>query len=414
VDAYGNHAIPGESFKFGMGLSKEKEKLASAKEYPFEGRWDHADGDIFEIIFTATVSGTCEMHVWADPLGKGDRQACPGSPFSVHVQAGPASSTASHVDGWAKESRGLDMHGKAIQVDTTQIIAGDTIFFRPQVLDANGNMAVLPEGKLLITMCTSDGMSNPLSYTPASRGGVTTYDARFECIVRGQHEAHITLFGEHIKGSPVDFEVLAARAEPGNCKLVMPKEPILFCNIPAVVTLQTYDKYGNPGHKGGLSTAARLQLVKQSLHDPTQLMPNNHTLETIDNGDGTYAVFVTVFKIAATLKLIVNMDKNLPAAGGELPAVTLNFVKDEETERQEREQKAAASPVSPDGDQSGPSPTRRRGSVSLMKKSILTVMEGMGKSDERRKKDPLVVAVEAFGEGAAKRNHAAGNVVAMP
>ena len=80
----------------------------------------------------------------------------------------------------------------------------------------------------------------------------------------------------------------------------------------ATVILQTYDRYGNPGNHGGLQTSARLQLIKSGIHDQTMLMPNNHTLETIDNGDGTYHICITVIKIAANIKLIVNMDKNLP------------------------------------------------------------------------------------------------------
>jgi len=57
----------------------------------------------------------------------------------------------------------------------------------------------------------------------------------------------------------------------------------------------------------------------------TTLVPNNHSVEVVDNEDGTYAVSVSLINLAATVKAIVNMDKNLPANGGELPAIQLSF-----------------------------------------------------------------------------------------
>ena len=97
----------------------------------------------------------------------------------------------------------------------------------------------------------------------------------------------------------------------------------------ATVVLHTHDKFGNHLDRGGLPVAARLQLVKQSVHDQTMLMPNNNSVEIVDKGDGTYHVEVMLIRLAATIKLIVNMDKNIPAAGGEMPPITLVFVKPE-------------------------------------------------------------------------------------
>jgi len=71
--------------------------------------------------------------------------------------------------------------------------------------------------------------------------------------------------------------------------------------------------------------ASRLQIVKNSPHDLTTLVPNNHTVEVVDNDDGTYSVSVSLINLAATVKAVVNMDKNLPANGGELPAIQLSF-----------------------------------------------------------------------------------------
>ena len=52
-----------------------------------------------------------------------------------------------------------------------------------------------------------------------------------------------------------------------------------------------------------------------------------HGLPTVDDQeDGTYLVRVATL-LSATVKLIVNMDKDLPATTGELPPLTLTFVK---------------------------------------------------------------------------------------
>jgi len=414
VDAFGNHALPGDVFQFGMAMLKDREKLAGAKPYPFEvrqvkpeesksvGRKGSTEGEFYDLSYVAYTAGACELHVWCDPTGKGERIAFPGSPFQLHVQAGRCSSSVSQVDGWTKESRGVDKHGKVIQQDTNKIIAGDNIFFRPQILDAYGNTAVLPENALAVKLITPDGKSTPLPYTPSARGGVTTYDVRYECTLRGPHSVHITLDGESIKGSPIEFDVLPAHAEPGMCKLVMPTEKVLYANTTATVLLETYDKFGNPSDSGGLATAARLQLQKQGVHDQTMLMPNNHTLETVDNGDGTYAVNITLIKIAATLKLIVNMDKNLPAAGGELPAVMLNFVKDEEAEKRLAEQQTATSPDSPG---SVPAPVgipnkELSKAGKQLKKSGEMVVEQL-RADPRKKKDVRLMAADALAAGSA-------------
>jgi hypothetical protein len=69
-----------------------------------------------------------------------------------------------------------------------------------------------------------------------------------------------------------------------------------------------------------------MQVVKNNAHDLTTLVSNNHSVEVSDNNDGTYNVSVQLIKIAATVKVIVNMDKNLPVNGGELPPVQLSIL----------------------------------------------------------------------------------------
>lgn len=97
----------------------------------------------------------------------------------------------------------------------------------------------------------------------------------------------------------------------------------------ATVILKTFDRFGNAMSKGGLPVAVRMQLIKSGVHDLTTLMPNNHATEIEDKEDGTYHVKVMLIKIAASVKVIVNMDKNIPAGGGELPAVQITFINPE-------------------------------------------------------------------------------------
>ena len=76
-------------------------------------------------------------------------------------------------------------------------------------------------------------------------------------------------------------------------------------------------------------------------------------------------------RFAGLVKLFVNMDKNIPANGGELPAMELRFVSScsEEAGRGER-----------------------------LKGAAHEIMEGFGAVDERREKDVLVAAAEAFAD----------------
>ena len=67
--------------------------------------------------------------------------------------------------------------------------------------------------------------------------------------------------------------------------------------------------------------------MKLSSSDNSILMPNNHSVTIEDRENGLYEVHVAVM-ISANVKLIVNMDKDLPGITGELPPLQLTFVKD--------------------------------------------------------------------------------------
>ena len=334
-DIFDNQTAPGPDLKLGLALLQGKTYKDVGESQDFTMAPVSADGCEHEVVFTPKVEGTFSLHVWAEEgtaAGKDKRERTPfvGSPFHCVVVAGKASPETSFVDGWSKESRAVDKHGKAVEQRPDLIIAGDSVICRPVICDALGNNTVPEEGSLSISILLPDGStigldSPSLKLIVASKGGVTTYDVRHEATRAGPHEVHFRLNGDPIKGSPVNFNVIAAVPEVKSAKLSPPTDVPLYSNIPYTIVLKTFDRFGNPIPHGGLSVATRLQIVKQGAHDLTTLVPNNHTVEIEDNEDGTYNVDVSLIKIAATVKVIVNMDKNIPASGGELPAIQLSF-----------------------------------------------------------------------------------------
>jgi len=342
-DQYTNAALPGTTSKFGLALLKSGEKNKEAKVHEHTMVCVNEDAGEYEITFTANKDGVFDLHLWSEELDsratKSERVPLPGSPFHLQVSPGAASPDMSFVDGYAKESRAVDNKhnsGKASQQDaansTNSIIAGDTITMRPQICDELGNPAPLPDGALDVQINFPDGTkqdlnSNSLKLTIQSKGGLTTYDIRHEATHAGEHEVHLLLDGAQIKGSPVCFSVEPAAPEVKMSKVELPPEPQpLYSNQTYTLVLKTYDRFGNRMRTGGLPVAGRLQLIKQGVHDLTTLMPNNHSIEVVDNDDGSYDVRVTLIKIASTVKAFVNMDKNIPAQGGELPPVQLVFI----------------------------------------------------------------------------------------
>ena len=84
---------------------------------------------------------------------------------------------------------------------------------------------------------------------------VTTYDIRHEAMLTGTHLVHIKLKGTHIQNSPLSFQVHPDRAEPVQCKLVGPKDP-LHANETHTAVVTTFDRYGNACDGGGLMVTA--------------------------------------------------------------------------------------------------------------------------------------------------------------
>ena len=533
VDAFGNIALPGPSLKFGLVLEKERQKLTAATEsMQFEGVWEKGDTGVYKIQFVAKAAGTCSLHVWCDlepHPGERTRTAFPGSPFSFVVVAGPASAAVSRVDGWSKVSKEERSVGgkKSVDMaalDNATIVAGDSLSIRPQIYDSWGNPTVLPaqlkvegkgkgeakgeadgkgdvkgngkgkgegegkgegkggegkggEGKLKV-FHEAPGKLQPdgtlkraerveMTFTSQSRGGQTTYDIRYDAHLAGTHQMYIKLDGQHIIGSPLSFYVQPDRPEPTLCKLHPPPDP-LYPDLPHVFTLVTFDRFHNKCVTGGLILTNRLQIVKQNVHDQTALMPNNHSFVTVDQGDGTYHLILQTI-MPCSLRLMVNLDKNLGNNSGELPGLMVQVVPDLERPDSGRGSDGSGSPLTSNqknaasftkgirsrqstgelskltpvkqaddsgspsnessskgddsaGDSGGTISAFGSGIISAfgsgassikgsgterLQKGVKAVMLGFGGSEQRRKKDALLMAVEVFvdGHGAIDSDH---------
>ena len=533
VDAFGNIALPGPSLKFGLVLEKERQKLTAATEsMQFEGVWEKGDTGVYKIQFVAKAAGTCSLHVWCDlepHPGERTRTAFPGSPFSFVVVAGPASAAVSRVDGWSKVSKEERSVGgkKSVDMaalDNATIVAGDSLSIRPQIYDSWGNPTVLPaqlkvegkgkgeakgeadgkgdvkgngkgkgegegkgegkggegkggEGKLKV-FHEAPGKLQPdgtlkraerveMTFTSQSRGGLTTYDIRYDAHMAGTHQMYIKLDGQHIIGSPLSFYVQPDRPEPTLCKLHPPPDP-LYPDLPHVFTLVTFDRFHNKCVTGGLILTNRLQIIKQNVHDQTALMPNNHSFVTVDQGDGTYHLILQT-TMPCSLRLMVNLDKNLGNNSGELPGLMVQVVPDLERPDSGRGSDGSGSPLTSNqknaasftkgirsrqstgelskltpvkqaddsgspsnessskgddsaGDSGGTISAFGSGTISAfgsgassikgsgterLQKGVKAVMLGFGGSEQRRKKDALLMAVEVFvdGHGAIDSDH---------
>lgn len=417
VDQFSNVAVPPPSMRFGLAFLKEKEKLSAAAPcHPFEQEWEAGDTGVCELRYVATNAGACGLHIWCDPNSTDERIPLPGSPFPVHVAAGKAAPKVSVVDTWTKivkEEKSINKAAQQGVTDPKLLYAGDTISIRPQIFDAFGNAAQLEEGALEVQHESPAGKTVPMAFTVNSRGGQTTYDIRHDTSVAGMHQVHVTIHGEHIKGSPMPFRVHADKADPPNCKITGLTGGQLMANEHGrYLVLKAFDRFNNEVETGGLSVTQRLQLMKQGVHDQTALMPTNHKVEVEDMENGEYHIHV-FFQMPCVTKMIVNMDKNMPSNVAELAPITLHCVEDPaasadaDTGKQvpALQRQATKSSLNMDSPGSGRStgsfrkdnPDRPRENTRL-KNAAEEMMLGFGTAEERRDKDGLIIAAEAFAD----------------
>jgi hypothetical protein len=358
VDTFSNAATPGDEMKLGMALVSEvvtqqtgdKPDISTAPSHKFERTW--VDEGQLKVTYIATVAGGNELHIWCDQAG-GMRTPLPGSPFSLSVFSGKGNLGNSEVTGYCRDAEAPDRAGGKWNVrnlpeyidDTRRIITGDVVLIRPKILDEFGNPAKLPDGALTVTHQFPNGDSEPVNVQPQTRGGLTTYDIRDTPLAAGTHEAHVLLYSKPIKGSPVKYVVGPDYHEAAMSVLEPPSPPEgmenLFTEEEYLVKLQLRDRFGNNCNRGGAIIAARLNYLKQGVHDSTSLTPTNHSCVVEDLDNGTYLVRVTLSLgsseralFPASLNLEVNLDKDPKErpTGINLPPVTLTFVRNPNTE----------------------------------------------------------------------------------
>ena len=343
-DSFGNIACPGDNCRLGIGMASDKKKLQDIKALPFEGKWTSDDSGEYVLTYRAAKAGHTELHVWYESRERSERLALPNSPFNLQVVSGLPNATKSQIQGWTKEQRGppdkahttkpkqganSTSSGDAVEQEDMKITAGDQVLMRPMILDEFGNQAQLAEGTLSVNLVKPDGSDTPLGLvtTHVKGSSLPYYEIKTETQIAGEHSVHVLLNGNAISGSPVVFTVSCGPPDPERSALVPPDKtdqlPTDY-EKPTTVMLKTFDKFGNACTFGGLLPQGRLTVVKQGVADNTLLMPNNHQVTVDDLGDGTYAARIQI-KIPASVKLIVNMDKNLPSQAGELQPVQLTF-----------------------------------------------------------------------------------------
>lgn len=378
IDQFDNPAAPGPEWTVGVAMVDGKTKM-KLTELPlhkqYTGIWRDAAKGEYELSYTAEHAGHAELHLWwqrtdlqppspNEPVPAGARESFPGSPFSVTVHAGEPTAGKTYLDqfsighdskksaGGGKGGEGKKPPAKTSESDESEgqltMIAGDTMSVRMFGVDSFDNPALMSEGTLTACVVQPDGSTCALEVVepssikrasaqqqrPGAGNGKQVFEVRYEAVVSGAHELQVFLHGAPIKGSPAPFVVLPAGATPQQCELSPPEnaDSLIGGDLeqPSIAWIKTRDKFGNPCATGGLRIAGRMNLVKQSNTDNTILMPNNHSVIIEDLEDGTYRVKVACL-LSCTVKLIVNMDKDLPGTSGELPPLQLTFIKKVET-----------------------------------------------------------------------------------
>ena len=373
-DQYGNPSTPGASWRVGLAITNSKKKVHDLDVHPdFTGEWSSTPGD-YVITYIAKQAGTIDLHVWCEMASAGRepdtvdalgfapevhaREPFPGSPFALHVTSGEPVASKSYLDGWtlaaiAHSTKSKATKGPAGKENSEQtagdanskiVTAGDTVSVRAFGVDQFENPAhvvpeklravvVAPDGTEIVPPLTDVTLRNAKGKDLQSKAGTsTTYEVRHDTIVSGTYGLHVFLEQVEINNSPIAFEVEPSAPVTQQSILIPPDNAealVADPDNPSVVMLHTLDRFGNRCTTGGLRVSGRCLLVKQGPSDNTILMPNNHSVTFEDRGDGTYSIFV-VTHMTATVKCIVNMDKDLPGTTGELPPIQLSFIKPKE------------------------------------------------------------------------------------
>ena len=281
----------GKPGKDSESATKGASKLPSQD---FEGKWS-AEGE-YEIKYIARLAGDCDLHMWCDVEGKGVRQKLPGSPFRLKVDAAKASARGSCA-----------MGGEQLAADG--LTAGEHLDLGIHFRDEFGNACAPPRYVYQRTRRPSHEEEGSPTNFGTRRGSfvsegflamlITPKDEKiindkmrkgdslgmlnlnYELAAAGAYEAHFTVNGHHITGSPVCFRVKPS-VPSGRLSTLHP--PV---GIPPVIgilyelRLVAEDKYTNKLDRGGASVQARA------------LGPSASPATTVDYEDGTYGIRFT-------------------------------------------------------------------------------------------------------------------------
>ena len=358
-DWYDNVAQPGPELRVGMALVSEavlktggQPDVNALEPHSCKTSWVK-EGHL-QVSYIATIAGGNHLFVWCDHEGKDGREPLPGSPFLLSVFSGKGNLSNSEVIGHTRDAEAAEKPGgkhNARLLDDyisnpASLISGDCVLIRPKILDEFGNPSKLPEDALTVYHQLPDGSRESILVQPQTRGGLTTYDIRDTPQLAGTHEAHVLLYSKPIKGSPVQYYVRPDYHEASMSVLARPALPEdsaehWYTEEEYIVKLTLRDRFGNTCDRGGATIAARMNYLKQGVHDSTSLTPTNHSCTVDDNGDGTYSIRVrldmgsserALFPAAINVEINLDKDPKERPTGINLPPVALSFVRNPATE----------------------------------------------------------------------------------
>ena len=305
---------------------KDKGDEGEASTLPsrlFDGSWK-AEGE-YQILYSADKAGDFELHLWCDVEGNGTRQKLPGSPFALHVIAAKATAAGSVVQGGdlvantplvAGDRLELYLHfrddfnnacaptlrnkgAKALATNSDDTLQGSTSHRRMSRVSrelANQKAAPMFDGKeegLVAKLITP---TDEESITEKLRPGdsVGAFGLLYEIDKAGNYEAHFTLNGAQITGSPVNFEVKPA-APSGRLSTLHPPDYPPIIHFPYELILVAEDKFSNRLDRGGANVQARA------------LGASTSPATCHDFDDGTYGVRFTT-QAAGEYRVEVRLD----------------------------------------------------------------------------------------------------------
>ena len=379
IDGFGNPSTPGDKWKVGVAITNSKKKVYDLEMHAhFSGEWGAVPGT-YVITYVAKTAGNADLHLWREPLDGNPqgREALPQSPFSLYVTSAVPNSLMSYVDpqwtiavvgqgartktskGGATDKQERDREAASAAASKT-ITAGDTVSVRAYGVDEFGNAAYVDtvQIKALLIAPNCERHIKEVSLVKDSKaqkdskgaraleGQSSVYEIRHETVHSGTYLIHVSLHGVDIKNSPISFVAEPAAPHPPLTEVAVPEtadaHPAGDDVSPATVMLRTRDKHGNECKGGGLRIQGKLVLIKNGDEGAnTILMPSNHSINIEDRGDGKYLMHVTV-NFSSTVKLIVNMDKDLPGTSGELPPIQLVFVDERSRDRRQPRERPGA------------------------------------------------------------------------